>query len=148
MSRRSRQKERYAMERQQLTPQQLIDALRADVERALAQVAEAVNAAPDGQVIRGSEHQVKDVMDALRARVFQQALQMKVDSAESTFSPGGPVKRATAGEQGTLRTLAGDDLRVDPAGAPALAEPGQRRCGGSRQRGSGHRRGVDQRGGQ
>lgn len=87
------------MDRQVITPQQLIEAMRSEVERALAQVADAVNAAADGRVIADSEHQVKDVMDDLRARVFERVLQLKADSAESAFSPCGAIERKGDGEQ-------------------------------------------------
>jgi hypothetical protein len=62
------------------------------VERVLGQVADAVNDAPDGHVINGSEMRVRDLMAELRARVFERAVQMRVDETEGAFSPsGGPV---------------------------------------------------------
>lgn len=61
--------------------------MRAEVERTLGQVMEAVNHAPDGNVINGSEMEVRDLMSHLRQRVFEQALQMRLDSTESSFSP-------------------------------------------------------------
>lgn len=87
------------MDRQVITPQQLMEAMRSEVERALAQVADAVNAAAEGRVIAESEHQVKDVMDDLRTRVFERVLQLKADSVESAFSPCGPIERKGDGEQ-------------------------------------------------
>ena len=62
------------MDGKKLSPQELIESLRQEVEQTLSQVAEAVNSVPDGHVIRGSEHQVKDLMDRLRSRVFEQVL--------------------------------------------------------------------------
>jgi hypothetical protein len=51
------------------------------------QVAEAVNAAPTGNVISGSEMQVRDLMAELRRKAFEMAVQMRIDSTESSFSP-------------------------------------------------------------
>lgn len=134
------------MDRQQLTPQQLIEAMRQEVERALGQVVDAVNGAPEGHVIRASEHQVKDVMDALRAKVFEQVLQLKADSVESAFSPDGPGQRATPAQQGPLGAFDADGLRLDGVAAAAVARPAERAGSGADRRGAGRRRGGDQRG--
>jgi hypothetical protein len=95
-----------------LSPQQLIESLRLEFERTVVEVADAVNAAPDGRVISGSEHQVKDLMDNLRAKVFQRALQLKADSVESAFSPGKPVDRPTDAQQGQVDPLSVDGVRA------------------------------------
>ena len=63
--------------------------MRVEVDAVLGQVMDAVNNAPDGTVIKGSEMQVRDLMADLRRRIFQQALQMRIDSTESSFSPSG-----------------------------------------------------------
>ena len=69
-------------------------AMRGEMDRVLGQVMDAVNSAPDGNVINGSEIPVRDLMAQLRQRAFEQALQMRIDSTESTFSPsGGPGGR-------------------------------------------------------
>jgi hypothetical protein len=109
-----------------LTPQQLIDSLRQEFELALAQVADAVNAAPDGRVIAGSEHQVKDLMDGLRSKVFQRALQLKADSVESAFSPGGPGERPANAQQGPLGPLAPDRVRTGRTPPAKMARPQRR----------------------
>jgi hypothetical protein len=53
----------------------------------MEQVADAVNAAPTGNVISGSEMQVRDLMAELRRKAFEMAVQMRIDSTESSFSP-------------------------------------------------------------
>jgi hypothetical protein len=50
-------------------------------------VATVVNGAADGNVISGSEMRVRDVMVELQRKVFETALQMRIDSTESSFSP-------------------------------------------------------------
>lgn len=68
-----------------------LEALRtqvaADLERTLQKVADAVNAAPDGAWIEGSEEPCRVALDDFKRAVFQAALQMKVDAAEAAFSP-------------------------------------------------------------
>ena len=134
------------MERQGLSPQQLIEAMRAEVEAALRQVADAVSSAPDGQVIRASEHQVKDVMDGLRARVFERALQLKADSVESDFPPSGHGDGSASAEQGPFPAAGADRVRVGGTAAAALAASGQRAGRGSGRRGAGRRDGGQRRG--
>jgi hypothetical protein len=112
------------------SPQQLIESLRLEFEQALSRVADAVNAAPDGRVISGSEHQVKDLMDDLRARVFQRALQLKADSVESAFSPGGPGVGPADAEQGAFGALAADGVRAGGTAASKMARS-RRRPGGA-----------------
>ena len=70
--------------------------MQADFRRLLGQVADAVNNAPDGNVINGSEMAVRDAMFELQRRAFEKAVQMRIDSTESSFSPsegcGGQAK--------------------------------------------------------
>jgi hypothetical protein len=125
-----------------LTPQQLIASLRLEFEQALAQVADAVNAAPDGRVIAGSEHQVKDLMDGLRSKVFQRALQLKADSVESAFSPGGHGERPANAQQGPFDPLATDGVRTGGT-PPAKMARSQRHGSRAGRRGAGCDRGTD-----
>jgi hypothetical protein len=67
--------------------EQFISRMQAEVRQTLEQIAAAVNAAPDGKVISGSEMQVKDLMAELRRKAFETAVQMRIDSTESSFSP-------------------------------------------------------------
>jgi hypothetical protein len=75
-------------------------AMRQETETMLHEVMEAVNKAPDGAWINGSEMQVRDLLGEYRRRVFEKALQMKVDAAEGAFSPGGPGNEQAAEKQG------------------------------------------------
>ena len=61
--------------------------MQEEVRRLLRQVADAVNNAPTGNVINGSEMAVRDAMGELRQRAFEKALQMRIDSTESSFPP-------------------------------------------------------------
>lgn len=79
----------------QVTPQALVDAMRPQTEEMLREVMAAVNAAPDGAWINGSEMQVRDLLGEYRRKVFEKALQMKTNAAEGAFSPGGPGQRQT-----------------------------------------------------
>ena len=67
--------------------EQFIARMQAQVRAALEQVAAAVNGAADGNVISGSEMRVRDVMVELQRKVFETAVQMRIDSTESSFSP-------------------------------------------------------------
>lgn len=74
--------------------QEFVSRMQGECRRIMEQVADAVNAAPTGQVINGSEMAVRDLMAQLRQTAFQTAVQMRIDSTESSFSPsqgrGGP----------------------------------------------------------
>ena len=79
------------MDRQvQFSTEQFIEQMRGEFEQTMRRVADAVNQAPDGQWINGSEVQVLEAMTEFRRRTYETALQMRVDEAEGAFSPGGP----------------------------------------------------------
>lgn len=81
-----------AMERQvQMSGNRFVEQMRGEFEQAMREVAEAVNGAPDGQWISGSEVRVLELMTEFRRKTFETALQMRVDEAEGAFSPGGPA---------------------------------------------------------
>jgi hypothetical protein len=69
---------------------ELVRRMREDFERTMLQVADAVNDAPDGHLIDGSEEQVRDLLGDFRRRAFQTAAQMRVEATEGSpaFSPG------------------------------------------------------------
>jgi hypothetical protein len=71
----------------QVPPEQFAESMREEVQQYLKQVMEAVNQAPDGAWISGSEEQVRDIAAAMRQRIFQQAVQRRVDAAEAAFPP-------------------------------------------------------------
>jgi hypothetical protein len=77
-----------------------VAAMRQETDKMLQEVMEAVNNAPDGAWINGSETQVRDTLGEYRRLVFEKALQMKVDAAEGAFSPGKLVNAKASQEQG------------------------------------------------
>jgi hypothetical protein len=87
--------------------QAFISRMQEEVRRTLEQIAGAVNEAPDGSVINGSEMQVRDLMAELRRKAFETAVQMRIDSTESSFSPSpgrvGPEKREQGAKQSQHR---------------------------------------------
>jgi hypothetical protein len=73
---------------------EFLAAMRVRMEAMLGRVADAINSAPDGYVIAGSEEQVRDLFADLRQQAFEMGLQMRVDAAEAAFSPSeAPVDR-------------------------------------------------------
>ena len=62
-------------------------AMRQTMEAMLGQVADAINDAKDGEIIAGSEYQVRDLFGSLRQKAFEVGIQMRVDAAEAAFSP-------------------------------------------------------------
>jgi hypothetical protein len=61
--------------------------MRAEVERVLREVADAVDNAPCGRVIRDSEEKARDALDRFRKIAYEKAVQMKVNAAEAAFPP-------------------------------------------------------------
>lgn len=61
--------------------------LRQQMETMLGQVADAINNAKDGEIIAGSECQVRDLFGTLRQKAFEVGIQMRTDAAEAAFSP-------------------------------------------------------------
>jgi hypothetical protein len=61
--------------------------MRAEVERVLKEVADAVDDAPCGRVIRDSEEKARDALDRFRQVAYEKAIQRKVNAAEAAFSP-------------------------------------------------------------
>ena len=76
--------------------------MQADCRRIMEQVADAVNNAPTGNVISGSEMQVRDLLAELRHQAYQMAVQMRIDSHESTFSPAEGRGGENPGRQGAF----------------------------------------------
>jgi hypothetical protein len=70
-----------------LSRQEFIDRMRQKVEEALGRVADAINEAPPGQIIAGSEEPVRDLFADLRRDAYEMAVQMRVDAAEAAFPP-------------------------------------------------------------
>ncbi len=108
----------------EVSPEAFAARMREATSRMLQEVMEAVNRAPDGAWINGSEMQVRDLLGEYRRRVFETALQMKTDAAEGAFSPGGQV---AADQQGDQSPQHADGQRAGESGPAAVAEQGRRR---------------------
>lgn len=67
--------------------------LRQETDTILGQVADAINNAPDGQIIADSECQVRNLFARLRQHTFEAGLQMRIDAAQAAFPP--PKNRDT-----------------------------------------------------
>ncbi|QDU92429.1 hypothetical protein [Lignipirellula cremea] len=61
--------------------------MRAEFERTLEQVADAVDAAPAGRIIRDSEYPARDALEEFRRKAYEKAIQLKSDAAEAAFPP-------------------------------------------------------------
>ena len=72
-----------------LDREKLMQELLAEAERTVNEVADAVDEAPAGRVIRDSEVPARDALDRFRQMVFERVLQAKVDAAEAAFPPSG-----------------------------------------------------------
>jgi hypothetical protein len=67
-----------------LARQQFASQMKAEVRRILEQVGDAVNDAPQGNVINGPQVHVRDLMGKRRQRVYQTAAHMRVDASSKT----------------------------------------------------------------
>lgn len=63
--------------------------LVAEFERTVEEVVDAVDSAPAGRVIRDSEEPARVALDRFRCKVYEAALQAKVEAAEAAFPPSG-----------------------------------------------------------
>lgn len=86
--------------------EQLRSELSKDFEGLVEQVAQSVLQAKAGRVIVDSEELVRDAVAEFRQRVYQKALELRMRTERSAFSPsGGRGRRKGMAEQ---RTSAGD----------------------------------------
>jgi hypothetical protein len=70
-----------------MSREEFIARMRETMEATLGRVADAINEAPPGQIISGSEEQVRNLFADLRKHAFETGLQMRVDAAEAAFPP-------------------------------------------------------------
>jgi len=71
----------------EIKAEKLKELLKKDFEDCIAEVVEAVDTAKAGSIINDSEEPVRIATAKLRQKVFQKALQMKMDAAQAAFSP-------------------------------------------------------------
>jgi len=74
------------------------EALRVELERVVQEVADAVDNAPVGKIIRGSEEKARDALDRFRQAAYEKALQLKIDAAEAAFPPSDQNVRQSAAQ--------------------------------------------------
>ena len=65
----------------------LREQLLSQFEQVVTEVADAVDEASAGRVIRDSEERARDALDRFRQTVYEQALQGKINAAEAAFPP-------------------------------------------------------------
>lgn len=70
-----------------MSREQFVEAMRVKFEKAMGEVADAVNDAKPGYIITDSEEPVRDVFGELRRAAYELALQMRINAAEAAFSP-------------------------------------------------------------
>jgi hypothetical protein len=70
-----------------LSRDEYVQQMRQEMETMLGQVADAINGAPPGRIIAGSEEKVRDLFADLRKKAFEKGLQMRMDAAEAAFPP-------------------------------------------------------------
>ena len=80
-------------------PEEFAESMKGEMDQYLKEVMEAVNQARDGEWIAGSEERVRDLSAAMRRRVFERAVQQRVDAAEAAFPPSAPSDDGKAASQ-------------------------------------------------
>jgi hypothetical protein len=119
---------RLAMERLlTMDKEQFVAEMQSEVRRLLGQVADAVNGAPDGNVISGSEMAVRDAMVELQRRAFEKAVQMRIDSTESAFFPSKGQGGQVQAEQGAAAADGVEHQRADRVSPHSLARTRRRK---------------------
>jgi hypothetical protein len=73
-----------------VAPEKFVETMKDEIEQYAKQVMEAVNQAPDGEWIAGSEERVRNLSAEMRRRIFERAVQQRVDAAEAAFPPSTP----------------------------------------------------------
>jgi len=106
---------------------EFVTQMQAEVRRLLEGVADAVNDAATGNVISGSEMQVRDLMAEFRRKAFETAVQMRIDSTESSFSPSEGCQGQQQAEQGKSKPQHTQRERADQSPAGPLARRRGRR---------------------
>lgn len=107
--------------------EQLVERMRADFEQTMGRLADAVNAAPDGHLIDGSEEKARDLLNEFRRVAFQTAAQLRVEATEASpaFSPGRAVV-AQAGEGEPVGGQLPGAGGAGPAEVPKAGRPRRR----------------------
>ena len=67
--------------------------LKEDFDDCIAQVVKAIDSAKAGSIIDDSEEPVRAATSNLRQKIFQKALQLKINAADAAFSPSSQDKK-------------------------------------------------------
>jgi len=70
--------------------------LLTEFDRVVEEVADAIDDAPVGRVIRDSEEKARDSLDRFRQIVYEESLQAKIEAAEAAFPPSGQCRNGKA----------------------------------------------------
>lgn len=73
--------------RAQVDPGEYLAQMQAELEKAMGEVIQAVNEAPDGAWIDGSEDAAWEAITRLRAKAYETAIQMRANAAEAELFP-------------------------------------------------------------
>ena len=76
----------------EINDRKLKELLKKDFEDCISEVVEAIDTAKAGSIIDDSEEPVRIATGKLRQKIFEKALQMKMDAAQAAFSPSGRNK--------------------------------------------------------
>jgi hypothetical protein len=80
-------------------PEEFVESMRDELDQYAKEIMEAVNRAADGEWIVGSEERVRDLSAEMRQRIFERAMQKRVDAAEAAFPPSAPSDDGQAAGQ-------------------------------------------------
>lgn len=88
-----------------IEPEELEQAMRAEIKQLAKETADALNKARDGAIIADSEWVVREAMARFKQKVYEKAIQMKADkAAQAAFSPSAQREGNTAkGQRSTGR---------------------------------------------
>ena len=102
-----------------VAPEKFVATMEQELQKYLQSVMQAVNNAPDGEWLAGSEEQVRDLSADFRRQVFERAVQARAgtdaqrwSAAEAAFSPSAPPEdRQASAEQRPTVQVGADDQR-------------------------------------
>jgi hypothetical protein len=83
----------------QIPSEKFVETMKDEIEQYARDVMDAVNQAPDGEWITGSEERVRKLSAEMRRRIFERAVQQRVDAAEAAFPPSAPSDHRKAAGQ-------------------------------------------------
>jgi hypothetical protein len=101
---------------------ELIRRMRAHFEKTMVELTQAVNDAPDGHLIDGSEERARDALGEFRRVAYEAAVQMRVEATEAdpSFPPSGSCA-SRSGQPGGVELL-----RLGAGASASVREPRRR----------------------